>query len=320
MTTTFRGSICTLAAALTMTVALHGQTLNTIFNFEHGETGHHPTGGVTIDPDGSVYGITESGGAADFGVAYKLAAPASPDGAWTEHVLHSFTESDGPPTAGLLLGPSGQLYGVALGPDGGGTAFRLKPPGGASPRWRETVLHAFTGENGDGADPESVPIFGPRGVLYGSTKNGGSSGDGTIYSLAPPDAQGGAWTEHILYNFPGYGLADPAGQMALGSDGTIYGATYGIFQLAPPTVRGGSWTESVVYSFVAPGDSGFPNGVVLGPGGALYGTAFGGSGKGCDSGCGSVFQLTPPVEQGGAWTETILHSFAGAGTADGNQP
>src|SRR5580658_9907555 len=155
----------------------------------------------------------------------------------------------------------------------------------------------------------------PRAAI--GSQNSWNAGVRIMPSLT---AHGGAWTEHILYSFPGYGLADPAGQMALGSDGTIYGATYEIFQLAPPTVRGGSWTESVVYSFVAPGDSPFPNGVVLGPGGVLYGTAFGGSGKACDSGCGSVFQLTPPTEQGGEWTETILHSFTGVGTGDGNQP
>ena len=27
------------------------------------------------------------------------------------------------------------------------------------------------------------------------------------------------------------------------------------------------------------------------------------------SGCGTVFKLTPPLTDGGDWTETILHSF-----------
>lgn len=29
------------------------------------------------------------------------------------------------------------------------------------------------------------------------------------------------------------------------------------------------------------------------------------------TGCGTVFELTPPATPGGAWTETILYSFTG---------
>ena len=61
--------------------------------------------------------------------------------------------------------------------------------------------------------------------------------------------------------------------------------------------------------------------MVLGPDGVLYGTAMGANGgRGCDDGCGSVFQLTPPTTQGGVWTEAILHDFTGTPTGDGNEP
>jgi hypothetical protein len=321
MTSTFRSSIWALAAALAISVALQGQTLNTIYNFEHGKTGYHPFSGVTIDPNGNLYGTTVNGGGADLGVAYELVTPVSPDGTWTELVLHSFTsqKGDGEPRAGLLIGPTGDLYGVTGYNEAGGdgTVFELRPPTGTNTHWREAALHAFTDSNGDGAGPETPPLFGPRGEIYGATTVGGADRGGTVYALVPPSARGGAWTEEILCNFPG---GNPAGPLALGADGTIYGAAGGIFQLAPPTTKGGNWTLSVLHTFGAPGDPSLPNGVVLGPNGVLYGTAFGGNGKGCDSGCGSVFQLTPPPEQGGAWTETILHSFTGVGTGDGNQP
>ena len=56
----------------------------------------------------------------------------------------------------------------------------------------------------------------------------------------------------------------------------------------------------------------------MGEDGVLYGTTqYGGvaAGSPCSyygaSGCGIVFQLTPPAAPGGAWTETVLHSFAG---------
>jgi len=56
--------------------------------------------------------------------------------------------------------------------------------------------------------------------------------------------------------------------------------------------------------------------------GNLYGTTSYG-GAGCEQQCGTVFELSPPVSQGGAWTETVLYSFcAGANTKcqDGAEP
>jgi len=39
---------------------------------------------------------------------------------------------------------------------------------------------------------------------------------------------------------------------------------------------------------------------------------------GYNDGCGVVFKLAPPAKQGGAWKETVLHSFTGGD--DGIQP
>jgi hypothetical protein len=244
MTTTFRGSICTLAAALTMTVALHGQTLNTIFNFEHGKTGYHPIGSLSIDANGNLYGTTQRGGVPDLGVAYELVPPASPGGAWTELVLHSFTgiKGDGSPSAGLVIGPTGSLCGVTNGPSNAGSVFRLTPPAAANAHWRETVLHTFTDSNGDGATPTAAPTLGPHGVRYGATSAGGTTSSGIVYALSPPISKAGPWTEQVLHTFTGGSDGEqPAGPLALGADGTIYGATsYGggglgvIFELAPP--------------------------------------------------------------------------------------
>src|SRR5262249_2676365 len=50
--------------------------------------------------------------------------------------------------------------------------------------------------------------------------------------------------------------------------------------------------------------------------GNLYGTTQGG-GK-CSS-CGTVFKLIPPTVEGGAWTEHVVHYFAG-GPTDGMTP
>jgi uncharacterized repeat protein (TIGR03803 family) len=57
-------------------------------------------------------------------------------------------------------------------------------------------------------------------------------------------------------------------------------------------------------------------GVIIDTAGNLYGTtAYGGAGDcvllGNDVGCGTVYELSPPTQKGGAWTETILYSFQG---------
>jgi uncharacterized repeat protein (TIGR03803 family) len=46
--------------------------------------------------------------------------------------------------------------------------------------------------------------------------------------------------------------------------------------------------------------------------GDLFGTTDGGGNQPCPvsgSGCGTVFELSPPSSQGGAWTETVLYNF-----------
>ena len=325
-----------LAALAASALALHGQTLNVLHSFGHNNLGHQPESGVTVGPNGQLYGSAPFGGANGLGLVYELVPPGSVRSAWTEVVLHSFSSGggDGASTSALLLAPDGTLYGTTEinGAGGYGTVFELKPPAGTGAHWRESVLHAFTDSNGDGSAPSATPALGPHHVLYGTTSSGGSSTGGTLYVVVPPSAQGGTWTEQILYSYPGYAGdgEEPAGPLARGSDGTIYGTTKdgGVeagtaFQLAPPTTPGGVWTETLLHTFAGSSDSGFPNGLVLGSGGALYGTTQGGnSARQCSNGipCGTVFQLTPPASPGGPWTETILHTFTGSPNGDGSQP
>jgi uncharacterized repeat protein (TIGR03803 family) len=63
--------------------------------------------------------------------------------------------------------------------------------------------------------------------------------------------------------------------------------------------------------------------VVMGRGGVLYGTSSLG-GRGTNSACqvdqcGTIFSLSPPASPGGAWTEAVLHNFAGP-PSDGDNP
>jgi uncharacterized repeat protein (TIGR03803 family) len=109
--------------------------------------------------------------------------------------------------------------------------------------------------------------------------------------------------------------ADPAGALAVGAGGVLYGTTTGggaygygtVFSLTPPSSSGGNWTEGVIWSFGGSSEDGRGpgTGVVVGSDGTLYGvTKLGGSGS-----VGVVFSLTPPAGAGEDWSEAVLYTF-----------
>lgn len=74
-----------------------------------------------------------------------------------------------------------------------------------------------------------------------------------------------------------------------------------------------------IYTFAGGSDGAGPTSGLTSMNGAFYGTTYFGGGSGCGGlGCGTVFALLPPVVKGGAWTESVLYSFAGGN--DGSNP
>jgi uncharacterized repeat protein (TIGR03803 family) len=243
-------------------------------------------------------------------------------------VLHSATGG-----GALSIGGGGLLYGTTSvgGPSNLGTVFSLTPPASPGGAWIETVLFGFTGA--DGSHPLAGVAIGNGGVLYGTTYAGGTSGYGTVFSLTPPAAPGGAWTETVLYSFTGGSGAHPNGGVSIGGGGVLFGTTYyggasnlgTVFNLKPPASPAGAWTKRVLHNFSgAANDGAHPfASVAIGSGGVLYGTTVGGgSSTSCSSGgasgCGTIFSLTPPASPGGAWTEAVVYSFTGG--SDGSDP
>lgn len=222
----------------------------------------------------------------------------------------------------------------------------------APAEWKEKVLYSFQGGS-DGATPVGSVVFDSLGNMYGATQDGGSSSCisiyqcGTVYELTQ---QNGVWTETVLYVFQGNAKNDgasPFGGLVTDRSGNLYGTTaYGgtgdcvllgskvgcgtVYELSPPAQQGGAWTETVLYSFPSSKYGYVPWGdLVFDKAGNLYGATIFGGGKGttCDpyyQYCGAVFELSPPKKKGGAWTEKVLHAFAGVPTgkqsADGAEP
>lgn len=289
-----------------------------------------------------------------------LAFVTSASAQWYEQVLYSFQGyPDGAyPVGRIVFDKHRNLYGATseggspncAGPGGCGTVYELSPPAKNGDPWTETVIWIFKGRAyGDGATPGGGLIMDAAGNLYGTTAYdgtgqcrliGGLVGCGTVYEMSPPSQPGGAWTETVLYSFQGGndGYA-PDGDLVFDKAGNLYGATlFGggkgtncgnslypncgtIFELSPPKQKGGAWSEKVLYSFSGTqafsidGDGAEPNGgLLIDDTGAIYGTTgYGGSAGVCQprGGCGTVFELIPPREQGGGWTESVLHRFLG---------
>ena len=65
--------------------------------------------------------------------------------------------------------------------------------------------------------------------------------------------------------------------------------------------------ERVIYNFTGGNDGIGSNDLISDRAGNLYGTTFNGGGS---AGAGTAYELSPPAQLGGAWTETILYSFS----------
>ncbi len=189
----------------------------------------------------------------------------------------------------------------------------------------EVVLHRF--HFNDGAYPVGALIADAQQNLYGVTSWGGSglctyypllqSGCGTIFQLTR--TPGGGWKQTVVYDFQGgTDGAFPRAGLVFDQAGNLYGTTMGgglsqaccgtVFELSPPVEQGGDWTETILYRFTAYTDGALPLGrLVFDQAGNLYGTAWAG-GQTFDC-CGTAFELSPPAQPGGTWTETTLHIF-----------
>jgi uncharacterized repeat protein (TIGR03803 family) len=314
---------CGIVYQLTPPAAPDGAwTEATIYSFQGGADGQLPSGSLTLDVSGNLYGATTYGGGfgscnepyyQNCGTIFELTPPSTRGGAWTEKVLYSFKSgTDGAiPFGGLVLDKHGILYGTTLvgGNEtcssswgvGCGTVFELQPVGARPGAWIETVLYRFRSEGQsdekDGAGPNPGLVIAADGSLYGTTTGGGTTEEGTIFSLSPPSRANGIWRETVVRNFGGLVGALPMAGLVL-RGGILYGTTF----------EGGGYEAGTVFflkSSASPSDDGgfaavcdFPTGnqaaepegeLTFDSTGAMYGTTMA-----YDTNIsGTVFRISP---------------------------
>ena len=271
-----------------------------------GDDGAFPInyGGLTVGPDGGLYGSTEEGGieapsgTSSLGVVFKLSPPPSACLSavckWPITILHKFADSpDGSyPHGNVTFDSAGNIYGTTFeGGDYGGIVYQLSPADGG---WNETIIHTFHGGN-DGGSPQGGLVLDKAGNLYGTA--------GWVFQIKP---SGSGWTYNVIYHFSGQGdgygtdtglISDQAGNLYGSTPGGGSGGGGTVFELSP---SGDSWTFTTLCNFT--GNGGPQSPLTMDAAGNLYGTT---SYDGFYGG-GSVFKLT---KYGNNWVCTDLHDF-----------
>jgi uncharacterized repeat protein (TIGR03803 family) len=293
---------CGLAGQMACTESRGNEQILKTFYFSTNE-GFNPSGGLVQYVDGTLYGVTRSGGPAYVGAVFKL----NPDGTGFNlvHGFGSTTNDVKNPIGPLAVGAAGTLYGVSSGggANGVGAVFKLTGDGNDY-----KVLYSFDlVPDFTTPQPQAPLVQGVDGVLYGTTRFGGAKGGGTVYRLNP-DGTG----FDVLHNFGGYGTNDgnrPQAPLIIGADGALYGTTYfgGTNRLSVNTgsvfkLHSDGTGFELLHSFPENANDGSrPQGALIqGSDGVLYGTTSqGGAADG-----GTVFRLNP---NGTGYL--VLHSF-----------
>ena len=206
--------------------------------------------------------------------------------------LHSFAGADGAfPEAPLVIDLYGILYGTTLygGAYNQGSIFQFAND-------NVTVVYSFNG--GDDFAPNPPGPF--PGVIrnhldefFGVTPVGGDYNRGRVYKV---NRLGGMF--QTLYSFTGSPDGElPYGELVLDKTGNLYGTTYrgGTYGVGTVFKVDKTGKETVIWNFTGNSDGAYPHGkLIIDAKGNLYGTTSnGGNLNFCNTGCGTVFKLTP---------------------------
>ncbi len=302
--------------------------VNTVYTFSAldgsaaNSDGAMPSGQLAVDASGNLYGVCLDGGPTGTGTIFEVTTA----GAFS--TLYTFPSVSGgiTPLGSIVLGSDDSLYGTTTsgGASGSGVIYELTPSTGAY-----TVLHSFAAQstssiNTDGYSPNGL-VAGPGGELYGTTLDGGPSGNGTIFDISTS----GAFTS--LYRFSAVTKVNgntsngdgryPNGNVAFDTSGNLYGTAQAGGANNTGTVyefsTAGQFTS--LYSFTSVSNSENANGAgpYSGLTAASDGNFYGTTEYGGPNSKGVIYKISS------AGVVTNLHTFngdAGNGNSDGSNP
>lgn len=292
-------------------LAPDGTDFAVVLNMDPATTGAHPQAEVIQGADGALYGTCLSGGALYAGTAFKVNRDGTGATVLRSFFFNGLYETFFEPhhPVGLVQLDGGTLYGTTMygGASGNGTLFRLEPDGTGF-----GILVDF--DYPTGWLPESSPIRGMDGALYGTTSYGGTLGFGVVFKVNP-DGSGYTVLKDLGTSHSWFPLSQVS-RLSQGLDGTLYGTAWesqssgeiqieSLFRLNPD----GSGF-AVIKTFDDPSEGslsigGPMSGVLQGTDGALYGAAPGGGAFNA----GTVYRLDPD----GSDFEVLFH-FDGSAT------
>jgi phospholipase C len=210
---------CPSGCGTVFKVTIAGKAEKVLHAFKGGSDGSQPAAGL-VKVNGTLDGTTQYGGkrtpfcATGCGTVFNI-DPATGAEQIAYRFDYSGKVSDGAYPAARVLDVAGSLYGTTLGGgvSGEGSVFKIAASGA------ESVLHSFTCCNpADGKYPLDG-LVESGGILYGTTRDGGTSAFGTIFSITT------SGSESVLYNFQPKpdGTYPAASLVAL--NGVLYGTT-----------------------------------------------------------------------------------------------
>ena len=243
--------------------------LTTLHAFGNGTDDSVPVYTTLQGQDGNTYGVSIGQYNGQNGAFFRIL----PSGTFS--VLHDFIYTDGSYPNLPVEGTDGNFYGTTVfgGSKGFGVVYKMTKAG------KVTILHNFTGYPSDGTYPKGILVQGTDGNFYGTTYQGGSNNNGTVFKITPTG------TLTVIHNFlfksPSFDGQLPWAGLTLGPDGNFYGTTGAggtknagtLFKITPAGV------ETVLLNFCDPTCNGFgpATPMVLHTNGKLYGNTNGNS-------------------------------------------
>ena len=301
----------------TIAVTVQAPTLTTLVSF-NGTNGQYPDiADLITDAAGDLFGTTFDGGVNNVGTVFEITKTGG-GYASTPTTLVSFNGSNGAnPVSGLIADAAGDLFGtVNGGTNNQGTVFEIPYTNGSYAGTPITLVE-FNGS--DGADPFGNLIADAGRDLFGTTLEGGPSGDGTVFEIAKT-AGGYVSTPTTLASFNGANGAYPWVGLIADAAGDLFGVTAGVnaiggtngdgtvFELV--NAGGGNYTLTTLVTFSGINGANPVGNLIADAAGDLFGT----TDKGGANGDGTVFELVNAG--GGNYTLTTLVTFSGINGAN----